>query len=95
MIAATLSRRPTSGVAAARSCEIPYARHGDSLLVAADTSSAGGGEALFIGGEEPGAPQQIGAVVASDARLTLLIGAIPSSTGFSGSVSRFVFTPAR
>lgn len=74
---------------------IPYVRHGDSLLVPADTSSAGWGDALFIGGEEPGAPQPIGAIVGSDVRLNLLIGAIPASTGFSGSVSHFLFTPAR
>lgn len=75
--------------------EIPYVRHGDSLLAPADTSSAGWGDALFIGGEVPGAPQGVGAVVGSDVRLNLLIGGIPSSTGFSGSVSRFLFAPAR
>lgn len=75
--------------------EIPYVRHGDSLLVPADTSSAGWGDGLFLGGEEPGAAQQVGAVVGSDVRLNLVLGAIPSSTGFSGSVSRLLFTPAR
>lgn len=71
---------------------IPYLRHGDSLLAVADTS--GWGDGLLIGGEVPGASQQIGTVLGSNVELSLLFG-IPSSTGFSGSARRYLFTPAR
>ncbi len=70
---------------------IPYVRHGDSLLVVADTSGWGDG---LIGGEVPGASQQIGTVLGSNVELSLFFG-IPSSTGFTGPARRFLFTPAR
>lgn len=71
---------------------IPYVRHGDSLLVPVDT--AGWGDALLIGGEVPGASQQIGTVLGSNVELSLFFGTA-SSTGFNATLRRFLFTPAR
>lgn len=67
--------------------DFPYARLGDSLYLASDTSALH--DPLYTGPP----PVAIGAILGSSVRMTLLF-VVPTSTGFGYVSRRLLFTPA-
>ena len=70
--------------------EIPYTRHGDTL-VTSNNNSVVSGEPLLLGGDTSA---DVGAVIGSDVQLTLVLG-VQSITGFTPAVHQYLFAPAR
>lgn len=70
--------------------EIPYTRHGDTL-VTSNNNSVVSGDPLLLGGDTSA---DVGAVIGSDVQLTLVLG-VQSITGFTPATHQYLFAPAR
>lgn len=70
--------------------EIPYTRHGDTL-VTSNNNSVVSGDPLLLGGYTSA---DVGAVIGSDVQLALVLG-VESITGFSPVMHQYLFAPAR